>query len=83
MTMKSLGLVGAMMFTLAPATAHSQTPASNLVTPQLAAPKAEGHATDTTDRAGLTKKPQTASHTPAPKGVPGWHLRWPHMPRGK
>jgi hypothetical protein len=68
---------------LASTTVFGQTVQSNLVTPQMAAPRAEGHATNTTDHGGLTSKPAAVANKREPKQVPGWHIPLPHIHRGR
>jgi hypothetical protein len=83
MTLKLLALAFAMASSLAPATALAQTAQTNLVAPQLAAPRPEGHASNTTDRVGLTNRPAITVKRPTPQHVPGWHIPLPHIHRGR
>jgi hypothetical protein len=84
MTRKSLALAMVMAGSLASTTVFGQTVQSNLVTPQIAAPRAEGQATHTTDHVGLTNKPAAVANTKRdPKHVPGWHIPLPHIHRGR
>jgi len=83
MTTKSLALAAAMTAMLGSATAYGQTTHSHLVSPALAAPRAEGHATNTTDRAGLRNTPSATVKIRAPQHVPGWHIPLPHLHKGR
>ncbi len=83
MTLKSLALTMVMAGALAPGTAFAQTTQTPIVPPQLATPKPQGHATDTTDRVGLTNRPTKTIKTPTPRHVPGWHIPLPHIHRGR
>ena len=82
MTLRSLALA-TLIATAAPAVAYAQNVPTHLVTAQMSTPRPQGHATDVTDRAGLTKVPPTALKTPTPKHVPGWHIPLPHFHKGK
>ncbi len=83
MTLKSLALAMVMAGSFVPATAFAQTTQTNLVAPQAAAPRLEGHATNTTDHVGLTNRPTATVKTPQPRNVPGWHIPIPHIHRGR
>jgi hypothetical protein len=83
MTRKSLALAMVMAGFLGSTTALGQTVQSNLVTPQLSAPRVEGHATNTTDHVGPTNKPAAVANKREPKQVPGWHIPLPHIHRGR
>jgi len=83
MTFKSLALAMVMASSVVPATAFAQTSHTHLVAPQLAAPRLEGHASNTTDRIGLTNRPATTVKKATPRHVPGWHIPLPHLHRGR
>ena len=85
MTVKSLALAMVMAGSLIPGAAFAQAPQTNLVTPQINSPRPEGHATNTTDRAGLMHRPAdtTIKKSTTPKNVPGWHIPLPHIHGGR
>jgi hypothetical protein len=82
MTLKPLALAMVMAGSFAPAVV-AQNLQTTLVTPQVAAPRPEGHATDTTDHRGLVNTPTAAIKAPTPKNAPGWHIPLPHIHHGR
>lgn len=83
MTLKPLALAFVMAGSLAPGTAFAQATPTHLVAPQLATPRVEGHASNTTDRVGVTNRPAKTVKKPTPKHVPGWRIPLPHIHRGR
>ena len=85
MTVRSLALAVLMAGSLAPGTAFAQVTQTHLVAPQAGTPRPEGHATDSTDRAGLMHQPAdtTIKKKTTPRSVPGWHIPLPHIHGGR